>query len=46
MEPLIAALGDEIKDVGKEAALALKAITGKDFGKDPPKWQKWWEGKK
>jgi HEAT repeat protein len=43
VEPLIAALGDEIKDVWKEAALALKEITGKDFGKDPTRWQEWWE---
>lgn len=39
VEPLIAALKDEIKDVRRRAAEALRNITGKDFGKDPAKWQ-------
>jgi HEAT repeat protein len=46
VKPLIDALGDQIKDVRKKAALALKEITGKDFGKDPAKWQEWWEKNK
>lgn len=46
VEPLIAAITDESSDVKKMAPLALKEITGEDFGKDPAKWQKWWEGKK
>ncbi len=46
VEPLIDALRDEIKDVRKKAALALQEITGKDFGKDPAKWQEWWEKNK
>ena len=46
VEPLIAALKDEIKDVRRRAAEALANITGKDFGKDPAKWQEWWEKNK
>ena len=46
VKPLIDALGDEIRDVRRNAAWALKKITGKDFGEDPAQWQKWWEGKK
>jgi hypothetical protein len=33
-------------DVRARAARALRKITGKDFGKDPEKWQKWWEENK
>jgi len=44
--PLIAALKDESHGVKKNAALALKNITGKDFGKDPALWQAWWEKNK
>lgn len=43
VKPLIDALSDQIKDVRKKAALALQEITGKDFGKDPARWQEWWE---
>ena len=46
VEPLIAALKDHIKDVRRRAAEALRNITGKDFGKDPAKWQEWWEKNK
>ena len=46
VEPLIAALSDESHGVRKSAPLALREITGKDFGKDPAKWQKWWEKNK
>ena len=46
IEPLIAALSDESHGVKKNAALALKTITGEDFGKDPKLWQQWWEKKK
>ncbi len=41
IEPLIAALRDESHDVREKAPLALREITGKDFGKDHAKWQKW-----
>jgi len=46
VEPLIAALKDHIKDVRRRAAEALRNIAGKDFGKDPAKWQEWWEKNK
>jgi HEAT repeat protein len=46
IEALIAALKDESHGVKKNAALALKTITGKDFGKDPALWQEWWEKNK
>ncbi len=46
VEALIAALKDESHGVKKNAALALKTITGKDFGKDPALWQEWWEKNK
>ncbi len=41
VEALIAALKDEDPDVRKEAAKALGKITGKDFGEEAVKWQKW-----
>ena len=46
VEPLIAAITDESSDVRKRSPLALKQITGKDFGKDQAKWQEWWEKNK
>lgn len=46
IEPLIHALKDKDPNVQKRAALALGEITGKNFGKDPAKWQKWWEKNK
>jgi len=46
VRPLIEALADESHDVRKRAPLALKQITGKDFGKDQAKWKAWWEAKK
>jgi HEAT repeat protein len=46
VKPLIDAMGHEVRDVRRNAAWALKKITGKDFGEDPAKWQEWWEGKK
>lgn len=46
VEPLIAALKDKNRRVREEAATALEEITEKDFGKDPVKWEKWWEKKK
>lgn len=46
IEPLIDALTDESSDVRKRAPLALKEITGQDFGKDPAKWREWREKNK
>lgn len=46
IEPLIASLRDESNDVRKVAAEALVKITGNDLGRDPEKWEKWWETKK
>ena len=46
VEPLIGAITDESNDVTKAAPLALKEITGQDFGKDPAKWKEWWEKNK
>jgi HEAT repeat protein len=43
VEPLIEALSDESHGVRKNAAFALKRITGQNFGIDPSKWQEWWE---
>ena len=40
---LIAALKDEDRQVRVEAVKALDSITGKTFGLDFVKWQKWWE---
>jgi HEAT repeat protein len=41
---LIASLKeDDSHGVQKNAVLALKQLTGQDFGKDPDKWQKWWD---
>jgi HEAT repeat protein len=42
IDALIASLKeDDSHGVQKNAALALKQLTGQDFGKDPDKWQKW-----
>jgi HEAT repeat protein len=46
IEPLITALKDNDEDIRDSFANALKDITGKDFGKDPEKWQKWWDQNK
>jgi hypothetical protein len=46
VEPLIEALKDEKGNVRQSSAEALQKITGKDFGKEPEKWQKWWEENK
>lgn len=44
IKALITALKeDESHGVKKNAALALKQLTGQDFGKDSDKWQKWWD---
>ena len=43
VDPLIEALSDESGGVRKNAAFALKRITGQNFGIDPAKWQEWWE---
>lgn len=45
VKSLIARLKDKDSWVRWSAAYALKTITGKDFGQDPVKWQKWWEEK-
>ncbi|ODS33014.1 MAG: heat repeat-containing PBS lyase [Candidatus Scalindua rubra] len=42
VEPLINALRDEKLLVRVKSAYALYEITGKDLGRDPEKWQKWW----
>lgn len=46
VEPLILAMKDESIDVRKAAIEVLVKITGKDFGKDPVKWEDWWEKNK
>jgi HEAT repeat protein len=46
VEPLIEALKDKHGHVKERAEEALQKITGKDFGKDPEKWQKWWKENK
>ena len=46
VEPLIDGITDESNDVKKMAPLALKDITGQDFGKDPIKWREWWNKNK
>ena len=50
VELLIAVLKDKDwrirKNVRKQAALALRKITGKYLGEDPEKRQKWWEQNK
>ena len=43
VEPLIAAITDESHDVQNRAPLALKQITGQDFGPDADKWAAWWK---
>jgi len=43
IEPLLAALGDDNPDVRQCAAVALKKLTGQDFGRDPAAWRAWWE---
>jgi len=45
-EPLIHALMDRFSLLRSRTADALKKITGKDFGYDLKKWQKWWEENK
>ena len=45
VEPLIAALRDE-KSSWVHVVRALERITGKAFGRDPVKWQEWWEENK
>ena len=39
---LIAALDDESHGVKKNALLALKTMTGRDFGPDAAAWREWW----
>jgi HEAT repeat protein len=46
VEPLIGALKDNDADVRFHAALALRDMTGMDFGLDQEQWQKWWEENK
>lgn len=41
--PLIAALKDEDNDFRSEVARVITKITGKDFGENLIKWQKWWK---
>jgi len=42
---LIAALEDEDRYVRKRSRQALEQLTGQDFGRDKPKWEKWWKAK-
>jgi HEAT repeat protein len=44
VEPLIGTLDD--KEVVLSAETALENITGQKIGKDPKKWQEWWEKNK
>ncbi|TAK58251.1 MAG: hypothetical protein EPO24_08735 [Bacteroidetes bacterium] len=44
IKPLIGALREPSMKVRREAAVALKKITTKDFGEDYDAWLKWWEG--
>jgi len=47
VEPLIATLKVEDDDYVRFSVIdALDKITGKKFGKDHEKWQKWWEENK
>jgi HEAT repeat protein len=46
VEPLIAVLKNDEETCREIAAKALEKITGKDFGQDLDKWQKWWEQNK
>jgi hypothetical protein len=41
VDPLIDLLGDADAAIRKEAALSLRAITGKDFGLDVEQWKNW-----
>ncbi len=41
---LIYLLRDKVPEVKDEAYQALKKITGKDLGRDPKNWDKWWQG--
>lgn len=43
---LIVALKDTDVNVRSEAESTLKKITGKDFGQNQERWQKWWEENK
>ncbi len=40
---LIRLLGDEDEEVRFSAEVALKDITGQDFGQDADAWQAWWD---
>jgi len=42
IEPLISVLKEKEETNREIAAKALGGITGKDFGQDHNKWQKWW----
>jgi len=42
IDPLIAVLKDEDKDVRESTAIALEKITGQKLGEDSIKWQEWW----
>ena len=43
VRPLILALKDSSSDVRYEATVALKRMSGEDYGADPDRWQRWWE---
>ena len=42
IDPLITGLKENEETVGDAFAKALEKITGKDFGQDHDKWEKWW----
>mgnify|MGYP003881496055 CR=1 FL=1 len=46
VEPLISLLKDRNRGTRWNALKALRRVTGKNFGEDPTKWQKWWEENK
>lgn len=46
VEPLIALLKDENRDVRKSAEKALRKITDNNLGADLSKWQTWWQQNK
>ena len=43
--PLVAWLSDSDEDIRKLAEVALKAISGENFGSDAGKWQAWLQGR-
>ena len=46
VEPLIRVLDDPREDVRRDALSALQRSTGRDFGHDKNRWEKWWNESK